>query len=41
MLKTIVVEYEEGAEKTPVSLLPEEIDPRAELRKVVNGFRGK
>ena len=40
-MKTIILEYQEDAEKTPVSLLPEKIDPKADLRKVVNGFRVK
>jgi hypothetical protein len=41
MLKTMVVEYQEDTEKTPASLLPEKVDQKADLRKIVNGFRAK
>jgi hypothetical protein len=41
MLKAKVVEKQEEVEIAPATLLPEIIDPKADLRKIVNGLRVK
>jgi hypothetical protein len=41
MLKVKVVEKQENIEAVPATLLPEIIDMKADLRKIVNGLRVK
>jgi hypothetical protein len=41
MLKAKVVEKQEEVEIALATLLPEIIDPKADLRKIVNGLRMK
>jgi hypothetical protein len=41
MLKVKVVEKQENTEAVPATLLPEIIDMKADLRKIVNGLRVK
>jgi len=41
MLKTKVVAKQEEVETIPATLLPEIIDPKADLRKIVNRLRVK